>query len=57
MTAALAQLFLIFVLCLLTLEPDTRTALYVMPLWYIGLLLAYRRRVKVRARPLAATVS
>ncbi|WP_434518970.1 amino acid permease [Pseudomonas sp. NFX1] len=56
-TAAMAQLFLIFVLCLLALEPDTRMALYVMPLWYIGLLLAYRRRVKVCARQMAATVS
>ncbi|UVL76192.1 amino acid permease [Pseudomonas putida] len=56
-TAALAQLFLIFVLCLLALEPDTRTALYVMPLWYAGLLLAYRRRTKGSAQPQTATAT
>ncbi|EGH72005.1 amino acid permease [Pseudomonas syringae] len=42
-TAAISLIFLIFVLCLLALKPDTRTALYVMPVWYIGLLFAYRR--------------
>ncbi|HEN8799679.1 amino acid permease [Pseudomonas sp. CM25] len=56
-TAALSQLFLIFVLCLLALEPDTRTALYVMPLWYGGLLLAYRRRAKACAQLQAATAA
>ena len=56
-TAGLSQAFLIFVLCLLALEPDTRTALYVMPFWYAGLLLAYRRRVKQAAGPMAAAVS
>ncbi|MBP2261614.1 D-serine/D-alanine/glycine transporter [Pseudomonas sp. BP8] len=56
-TAALSQLFLIFVLCLLALEPDTRSALYVMPLWYIGLLLAYQRRARASARQVAARAS
>lgn len=36
--------FLGFVLVLLALEPDTRMALYGMPVWFIFLLLAYRRR-------------
>ena len=36
--------FLCFVLALLALEPDTRIALCTMPLWFIFLLLAYRRR-------------
>lgn len=57
LTAALAQVFLISVLCLLTLEPDTRTALYVMPVWYIGLLLAYRRNAKATAQHVAATAA
>lgn len=56
-TAALSQLFLIFVLCLLALEPDTRTALYVMPLWYAGLLLAYRRRARACSQPQTATAA
>lgn len=57
LTAAVAQAFLIFVLCLLTLEPDTRTALYVMPIWYIGLLLAYRRSAKASAQHATATAA
>ncbi|MNH19978.1 D-serine/D-alanine/glycine transporter [compost metagenome] len=36
--------FLGFVLVLLALEPDTRMALCVMPLWFVFLLVAYRRR-------------
>jgi len=36
--------FLGFVLVLLALQPDTRLALCVMPLWFVFLLLAYRRR-------------
>jgi D-serine/D-alanine/glycine transporter len=54
-TAALSQVFLIFVLCLLAFEPDTRTALYVMPIWYIGLLLTYQRNAKATTRQVPAT--
>ena len=46
LTAVTSLVFLMFVLCLLALEADTRTALYVMPVWYIGLLLAYQRSAK-----------
>ncbi|EJM74955.1 amino acid permease [Pseudomonas sp. GM55] len=56
-TAGISLAFLMFVLCLLALEPDTRTALYVMPIWYIGLLLAYRYNAKATAYPVAATAS
>ncbi|WP_433741161.1 amino acid permease [Pseudomonas putida] len=56
-TAGISLAFLMFVLCLLALEPDTRTALYVMPIWYIGLLLAYRYNAKATAYPVATTVS
>ncbi|MNQ99808.1 D-serine/D-alanine/glycine transporter [compost metagenome] len=35
--------FLLFVLSLLALKPDTRLALCVMPLWFVGLALAYWR--------------
>lgn len=56
-TAAISLVFLMFVLCLLTLEPDTRTALYVMPIWYIGLMLAYRRNAKATAQQVLATAS
>lgn len=38
--------FLLFVLGLLSLKPDTRVALYVMPLWFIALLVAYRPVIK-----------
>lgn len=55
-TAVLSIVFLMFVLCLLALEADTRTALYVMPFWYIGLLLAYQRKAKATA-PVAMTAS
>jgi len=54
-TAGISLAFLMFVLCLLALEPDTRTALYVMPIWYIGLLLAYRYNAKATAYPVATT--
>lgn len=47
-TAVLSLVFLLFVLCLLSLEADTRTALYIMPFWYIGLLLAYQRSAKTQ---------
>ena len=56
-TAGISLAFLMFVLCLLALEPDTRTALYVMPLWYIGLLLAYRYNAKATVYPIATTAS
>lgn len=56
-TAGISLAFLMFVLCLLALEPDTRTALYVMPIWYIGLLLAYRYNAKATAYPVATTAS
>ncbi|MBK4992449.1 amino acid permease [Pseudomonas sp. S37] len=55
LTAAATQLFLIFVLCLLTLEPDTRIALYIVPFWYIGLLLTYRQK-NIKARNLISTL-
>ncbi len=42
-TAILTQLFLLFVLCLLALEEDTRVALYIMPPWFLFLLWFYRR--------------
>ncbi|SOS32197.1 D-serine/D-alanine/glycine transporter [Pseudomonas syringae group genomosp. 3] len=45
-TAVLSIVFLLFVLCLLSLEADTRTALYVMPIWYISLLIAYQRSIR-----------
>ncbi|MFK0092493.1 amino acid permease [Pseudomonas sp. NPDC090592] len=41
--------FLGFVLVLLALQPDTRLALCVMPLWFVFLLLAYRRRTKAHS--------
>ncbi len=41
--AVITLVFLVFVLCLLALKPDTRTALYFMPLWFIFLLIAYSR--------------
>lgn len=41
--AVVTLAFLLFVLSLLALKPDTRTALCVMPLWFVFLLLAYRR--------------
>jgi D-serine/D-alanine/glycine transporter len=56
-TAGISLAFLMFVLCLLALEPDTRTALYVMPIWYIGLLLAYRYNAKATVYPIATTAS
>lgn len=40
--------FLVFVLGLLALKPDTRVALYVMPLWFIFLLVAYGQGRKTR---------
>ncbi|MCY1389347.1 D-serine/D-alanine/glycine transporter [compost metagenome] len=56
-TAGISLAFLMFVLCLLALEPDTRTALYVMPIWYIGLLLAYRYNAKATVYPIATIAS
>jgi D-serine/D-alanine/glycine transporter len=41
--AWLSLAFLLFVLVLLALQPDTRMALYAMPLWFAGLAIAYRR--------------
>lgn len=46
----ISLLFLIFVLCLLALEPDTRAALYVMPTWYIGLLPIATTQKRMRNR-------
>lgn len=40
--AAISIVFLLFVLSLLALKPDTRIALYFMPLWFLALLVAYR---------------
>lgn len=40
--AAITLAFLLFVLGLLALEPDTRVALYFMPLWFAFLLVACR---------------
>lgn len=42
--AVTTLVFLLFVLCLLALKPDTRMALYFMPLWFVFLLVAYSRR-------------
>ncbi|MFD2640908.1 amino acid permease [Pseudomonas japonica] len=42
--AVLTLGFLLFVLSLLALEADTRAALCAMPLWFVFLLLMYRRR-------------
>ncbi|MFK3817170.1 hypothetical protein ACI2KG_11250 [Pseudomonas sp. NPDC089407] len=47
-TAVVTLGFLGFVLVLLALQPDTRLALCVMPLWFVFLLLAYRRRSEPR---------
>lgn len=49
-TAIASQLFLLFVLGLLTLEPATRSALYVMPFWYLGLYVVYRRKTSSASR-------
>lgn len=38
----IALAFLLFIVCLLSLEADTRTALYFMPAWFIFLLVSYR---------------
>lgn len=48
----LCLFFFVFVICLLALEPDTRQALSVMPLWFIALILLYQRR-KRRNQPIA----
>jgi D-serine/D-alanine/glycine transporter len=56
-TAGLSLVFLMFVLGLLALETDTRTALYVMPIWYIGLLIAYHRNVYRSSRQAVTAVS
>lgn len=56
-TAGLSLVFLMFVLGLLALETDTRTALYVMPIWYIGLLIAYHRSVHRSSRQVVTAVS
>lgn len=52
-TARLTLAFLFFVLGLLALKPDTRVALFAMPLWFVFLLVMYQRRKL--ARPTAAT--
>ncbi|WP_460146788.1 amino acid permease [Pseudomonas sp. S2_A02] len=44
--AIIVQGFIIFILCLLFLESDTRTALYVMPYWFIFLVLLYKYKHK-----------
>ena len=41
--ASISLLFLVFVLGLLSLENDTRTALFLMPLWFIFLFFTYRK--------------
>ncbi|WP_410952970.1 amino acid permease [Pseudomonas sp. S1(2024)] len=56
-TAGLSLVFLMFVLGLLALETDTRIALYVMPIWYIGLLIAYHRSVHRSSRQVVTAVS
>lgn len=56
-TAGISLVFLMFELCLLALETDTRIALYVMPLWYAGLMLAYRRRATAASRNVVAPAS
>ncbi|MBA2923921.1 amino acid permease [Pseudomonas sp. P7] len=43
--------FLAFVLCLLALRPDTRLALYVMPVWFIWLAIAYQIRTPFSGQP------
>ncbi len=43
-TAALTLAFLFFVLTLLAFKPDTRVALFAMPLWFVFLLVMYQRR-------------
>jgi D-serine/D-alanine/glycine transporter len=56
--AVITQIFLLIVLGLLALEPDTRVALYVMPFWFLALLLAYQWRSKKAApRPDSNSVS
>ncbi|WP_322063256.1 amino acid permease [Paraburkholderia sp. J63] len=40
--AAISLAFLLFVLCLLALKPDTRLALVAMPAWFAFLVVAYR---------------
>lgn len=54
--ALITQLFLIGVLGLLSLEADTRAALYAMPFWFLFLVVAYRWKLKTRA-PMAVPVS
>ncbi|APV37661.1 amino acid permease [Acinetobacter soli] len=41
--ASITLLFLVFVLGLLSLESDTRTALFIMPLWFIFLFFIYKK--------------
>lgn len=43
-TASLTLAFLFFVLTLLAFKPDTRVALFAMPLWFVFLLVMYQRR-------------
>lgn len=40
--AVITLSFLLFIVFLLSLQPDTRTALYFMPAWFIFLLISYR---------------
>ena len=41
--ASITLLFLLFVLGLLSLESDTRSALFLMPIWFIFLFLIYKK--------------
>ncbi|QHF45128.1 amino acid transporter [Pseudomonas sp. S35] len=43
--------FLVFVLCLLALRPDTRLALCVMPAWFVWLAIAYQIRTQFSGQP------
>jgi D-serine/D-alanine/glycine transporter len=49
--------FFIFVLALLTLQQDTRDALLATPLWFAGLAIAYRLRIRVRHKNIAAAIA
>ena len=36
--------FMVFVVAILCLDHDTRISLFASPIWFIGLLIAYKRR-------------
>ncbi|BCG04208.1 hypothetical protein PPGU19_087760 (plasmid) [Paraburkholderia sp. PGU19] len=48
--AILCLAFFVFVVGLLSLDADTRSALQVMPLWFLFLFLAYRLTRRGRRR-------